>query len=69
MQPTREEEEETGIPEFRSWHPRKEEPNAPDTVFKILSGPLRDSYIYSTMNLSIVILVKTFLILFLAITQ
>lgn len=32
----------------------KEEPNAPDTVFKILSGPLGDAFIYSTMNLSTV---------------
>lgn len=32
----------------------KEEPHVPDIVIKILSGPLRDTFTYSTMNLSTV---------------
>lgn len=30
----------------------KKEPNVPDTEFKIISGPLRDTFIHSTMHLS-----------------
>lgn len=49
MQLTEEEAAAAQVPEFLALK-KKKEPNVPDTPFKILSGPLRDTFIHSTTN-------------------